>query len=119
MRHKSKQTIDEMMAMEAADLGVPRMSVKLEEVSWDVSGRVYERLLRFLGFEGEQLRRAAEICGRHALWSMNGLPAHSRGGVGDEWRRLFTADLHAEFRELFGDAERALGYRAAPFPSAA
>jgi len=117
MRNKARRTIEEMLELESAAVGVPRMTVKLEDVSRDSSRRKHVELLTFMGFAGEPLSRALAVCVRHALWSMDKLPAHARGGVDDDWKLLFTPELDAEFESLFGDAEAALGYRRPPFPT--
>jgi len=118
MHHKGRETIAEMVAMESPALDVPRMTVKLEDISRDSTQHIYVAFLSFLGFRGAPLSQAVEICVKQALWSMDSLPAHSRGGVDESWKAVFTPELHAEFEELFGDAEAVLGYRRPPFPTA-
>ena len=43
--------------------------VKLEELSWDTSLRVYYDLLRFLNIEGEELLAGLRLFCKHALWN--------------------------------------------------
>ncbi len=119
MVNKAWDTIVEMVELESASLGVDRMTVKLEDLSHDSSRRTYDEILSFMSFEGEIRTRGMARFVKHALWSMEKMPAHSRGGVGDAWRELFGDALDARFEALFGQPEIALGYRRQPFPTIA
>ena len=64
----------------------------------------------FIGLEGEHLLTALKICANSALWAQNQVPTHSRGGVTEAWREVFTEELHEEFDRKFGDIVARLGY---------
>jgi len=117
MNNKGKETITEMVELESSVQRIPCKKVKLEDLSRDSSRRTYADLLAFLGFEGEDLVRSGELCAKHALWSMENLPSHARGGVTADWSLEFSEDLHGEFARLFGEAEVVLGYRRRVFPT--
>ena len=69
--------------------------VRLEELSWDTSLRVYYDLLRFLNIEGEELLAGLKLF-KHALWN-TGIIAHSTGGVQKLLPDYFDFDVENEF----------------------
>lgn len=95
---------------EMAESSLPMLNVKLEEIAHDTSLAVYVNLLRYIGCEGRQLLEGLSICVKHALWAMDQLPQHSRGGVTDEWKSLFSDRLNRKHEELFHGVEALLGY---------
>jgi hypothetical protein len=74
--------------------------VKLEELSWDTSLRVYYDLLRFLNIEGDELLMGLRIFCKHALWN-TGISEHSTGGVQKLLPSYFDLDVENEFVHKF------------------
>ncbi|WP_300556109.1 hypothetical protein [Maricaulis sp.] len=83
--------------------------LQLEDVSHDRSMAALRELFAHLGFGGEPAARCLEIAARHCLWNI-AHPDHATTGVSHDWEPLFRGKTLQAFRDLFGWAERWLGY---------
>jgi hypothetical protein len=109
MQNSSWWVISEMLS--AAECGIEKHTVRLEDLARDRSLETYFRMLRYIGLEGKKLLAALQICVEHALWAQDSLPKHSRGGVGSEWKDVFTGKPSQIFDERYGGFAERLGYQ--------
>ncbi len=74
---------------------------------WDLAVDIFA----FMGFHPDDLGFCLEIAGELSLFSGKPvMPGHVIHGRTELWRSEFDDDLHAAFRERFGDAAERLGY---------
>jgi len=87
--------------------------IKLEDISNDPQMKSLTRSLMHLDFEGDELVKSLEIASNNCLWKIGkkGIGGHATTGMSDEWKEVFTGEVEKEYRNLFGWAEEALGYK--------
>lgn len=100
-------------AMLAWRYGEPEVfEARYEELIVDRELVRFDAILRFLGFEGAELKTALAIVERKSLFGGLDAPAHVRSGQPGQWRRQFTPALAAAFEQRFPGAAERLGYAA-------
>lgn len=84
--------------------------VRLEDISWDRSGKIHGALAEYLLGSSNQISACLEVLIRNSLFSMNQLPRHSRTRVS----RSVLTDFHGEvlefYNKYFPSAHTDLGY---------
>jgi hypothetical protein len=92
------------------------LELRYEDAVDDEVG-TFSRLFRFYGFDDAAVQRGIKIVEqfsrRHGPHAGDDDP-HVRSGEPGEWRRYFTADHVARFKELTGDLVVRLGYEDGP-----
>ncbi|MGM0694999.1 MAG: hypothetical protein ACQEUN_16595 [Pseudomonadota bacterium] len=107
MENHSKIVIEDMMSV-AKD--VRFYDVRLENISKDERMSDLAAAFDFCGVKNEELDDWLEIASEFCLWKMKDLPKHSTTGVGSSWQIDFKDEVLIRYRELFGYAEKELGY---------
>jgi hypothetical protein len=110
MDNKGQQTL---LQMRGWDYDNPDFfEVTYESLVQDADLIIFDRMFRFLGFQGLSIATCLDIAWYRSLFSGQ-VPkdgVHVRMGTPEQWRNVFTKEIGEEFVARFGGLLRYLGY---------
>lgn len=111
MRHRAGEILNSLRTLlDAPDI----YFVALENLSWDETGKTYASLCDFLDLSRHNRELLISLLSKHSLWARlkyhGSLPKHSTQGVSNVSVQRLQGRALREYRSLFGDLHRELGY---------
>lgn len=111
MNNKAGEVIKNMLTYVDCD---NVLMVSLEDLSHDVSGKVYGDICEYMELSSNDTETLSRIFVENALWNIkiagSGLPRHSTSGVDALAKHRITGCALEHYQSVFGDAHRLLGY---------
>lgn len=89
---------------------IATITIRLEEISWDVSGWTHQHLSEHLVDDSRLLGSIKSVFLKYSLFSLQTPPRHSRTMVSSNFKDDLTGNAQQIYRNLFGELHLEMGY---------
>jgi len=89
---------------------IATITIRLEDISWDVSGWTHQHLSEHLVDDSLLLGSIKSVFLKHSLFSLQTPPRHSRTMVSPSFKDDLTGNVQQTYRNLFGELHLKMGY---------
>ncbi len=108
MRNGSLGALQEMGNIHSGNLAT--ITIKLEEISWDMSGVIHQQLSEHLVKDRLLEKELKSVFLKHSLFALQSPPRHARTMLSPSFRADLKGKALSSYYELYGDLHAMLGY---------